>query len=213
MIKNYFKIAWRNLIANKGYSAINIGGLSVGMAVAILIGLWIYTELSFNKNFENYNRIAQVWQNQEYNGIVGSQVAGLIGINVSSIKSENSKDHDGYLMHIPIGIQYNIKKWKYNPYLKASYSIISAYNSEYSELTDSWDWGSSTIGGDYVGSSILLAIGYNWKFSNWFGIGVEIGYATSTYKGLKFLEETYELPSTLKGTEIYFRIPVIFLGP
>ncbi|VAW12417.1 Acidobacterial duplicated orphan permease (function unknown), partial [hydrothermal vent metagenome] len=75
MFRNYFKIAWRNLIANKGFSAINIGGLSVGIAVAILIGLWIYSELSFNKNFENYDRIAQVWQHQEYNGIVGSQVA------------------------------------------------------------------------------------------------------------------------------------------
>lgn len=61
MIKNYFKIAWRNLIRNKGYSAINIGGLAVGMAVAILIGLWIYDELSFNKYHKNYNTIAQVW--------------------------------------------------------------------------------------------------------------------------------------------------------
>jgi ABC-type antimicrobial peptide transport system permease subunit len=61
MIKNYFKIAWRNLVRNKGYSAINIGGLAVGMAVAILIGLWIYDELSFNKYHKNYDSIAQVW--------------------------------------------------------------------------------------------------------------------------------------------------------
>jgi len=40
MIKNYFKIAWRNLAKSKGYSVINIGGLAVGMAVAMLIGLW-----------------------------------------------------------------------------------------------------------------------------------------------------------------------------
>ncbi len=61
MIKNYFKIAWRNLIRNKGYSAINIGGLAVGMAVAILIGLWIYDELSFNKYHKNYESIGQIW--------------------------------------------------------------------------------------------------------------------------------------------------------
>jgi putative ABC transport system permease protein len=67
MIKNYFKIAWRNLIKNKGYSAINVGGLAVGMGVAILIGLWIYDELSFNKYHQNYNRIAQVMQNQIVN--------------------------------------------------------------------------------------------------------------------------------------------------
>jgi putative ABC transport system permease protein len=60
MIRNYFKIAWRNLVHNKGYSAINIVGLSVGMAVAMLIGLWVYDELSFNKYHQNYDRIAQV---------------------------------------------------------------------------------------------------------------------------------------------------------
>jgi putative ABC transport system permease protein len=42
MIKNYFKIAWRNLVKNKVYTFINIGGLAVGMAVALLIGLWVY---------------------------------------------------------------------------------------------------------------------------------------------------------------------------
>jgi len=62
MFKSYLKIAWRNLWKNKSNSIINITGLSVGMAVAILIGLWIYDEVSFNKSFENYNRIGQVWQ-------------------------------------------------------------------------------------------------------------------------------------------------------
>ena len=42
------------------YSLINIGGLTVGMAVAILIGLWIYDELSFNTCHQNYDRIAQI---------------------------------------------------------------------------------------------------------------------------------------------------------
>src|SRR5687767_14358716 len=68
MIKNYFKIAWRNLIKSKGYSAINIGGLAVGMAVALLIGLWIYDELSFNKYHKNYDRIAQVMIKGNFNG-------------------------------------------------------------------------------------------------------------------------------------------------
>src|SRR4051812_17050701 len=75
MIKNYLKIAWRNLVKNKAHSFINITGLSVGMAVAILIGLWIWDELSFNKNFQNYDRIATVMQHQTFNGDVGSQTA------------------------------------------------------------------------------------------------------------------------------------------
>ena len=62
MIKNYLKIAWRNLIKNKVSSFINIGGLAVGMAVAMLIGLWIWDELSFNTYHKNYDRIGQVWQ-------------------------------------------------------------------------------------------------------------------------------------------------------
>src|SRR6267142_3973147 len=60
MIKNYFKIAWRNLIKNRISSFINVGGLAVGMAVTMLISVWIYDELSFNKYHQNYDRIAQI---------------------------------------------------------------------------------------------------------------------------------------------------------
>ncbi|MBL7768143.1 MAG: ABC transporter permease [Flavipsychrobacter sp.] len=75
MIRNYFKIAWRNLMKSKGYSAINIGGLAVGMAVAMMIGLWVYDELTFNKYHANYDRITQVMQHASFNGRIGTQVA------------------------------------------------------------------------------------------------------------------------------------------
>ncbi|WP_422080538.1 ABC transporter permease [Ulvibacterium sp.] len=68
MFKNYLKIVWRNLKRNKGYFAINIGGLAVGIMVTMLIGLWISAELSFNTYHENYDKIAQVWQHQTYSG-------------------------------------------------------------------------------------------------------------------------------------------------
>jgi putative ABC transport system permease protein len=68
MFRNYFKMAWRNLLKTKGYSFINIGGLTMGMAVAILIGLWIYDELSFNKYHKNYKTIATVKQNVKVDG-------------------------------------------------------------------------------------------------------------------------------------------------
>lgn len=73
MFRSYYKIAWRNLKNNKASSIINIGGLAVGMTVAILIGLWIYDELSFNKSFDNYNRIAWVMQHTTSNGITSTQ--------------------------------------------------------------------------------------------------------------------------------------------
>jgi putative ABC transport system permease protein len=70
MIEHYLKIALRSLTRNKGYSLINIGGLAVGMTVAILIGLWIHDEVSFNTYHKNYNRIAQVLQQGVVNGEV-----------------------------------------------------------------------------------------------------------------------------------------------
>jgi putative ABC transport system permease protein len=75
MFKNYLKISWRNLTKNKAHTFINVTGLSVGMAVAILIGLWIWDEISYNKYFQNEDKIVQVWQHQTFNGKVGSQVA------------------------------------------------------------------------------------------------------------------------------------------
>src|SRR6202012_2744201 len=70
MLKNYFRIAIRNLARNKFSSAINIGGLAIGMSVAILIGLWIYDELSFNRATPNHDRIAAVKQNNIVNGAI-----------------------------------------------------------------------------------------------------------------------------------------------
>jgi putative ABC transport system permease protein len=62
MISNYFKIALRNLVKHKGYSFINIFGLATGMAVTMLIGLWVHDELSYDKSFKNYDRLGQLWQ-------------------------------------------------------------------------------------------------------------------------------------------------------
>lgn len=74
MLRNYLKIAGRNIFRNKVYSFINIGGLAVGMAVAMLIGLWVWDELSFDQSFANYDRIAQVMQHQTYNKEIATQV-------------------------------------------------------------------------------------------------------------------------------------------
>ena len=73
MFKNYFRIALRSLSKNKVSSFINIAGLAVGMAVAMLIGLWIWDELSYDQHHPNYARIAQVMQHQTFNGHKGSE--------------------------------------------------------------------------------------------------------------------------------------------
>jgi len=68
MYKSYFKIGWRNLVKNTGYSIINIGGLALGMSVAIIIALWVYDELSFNTYHKNYSSIAQVMKGGQFDG-------------------------------------------------------------------------------------------------------------------------------------------------
>ena len=75
MYKNYFKIGYRNLIRKKAYSAINIVGLAIGMAVAMLIGLWVQDELSFDQYHENHSRVAQVMEHQSLNGNISTQPA------------------------------------------------------------------------------------------------------------------------------------------
>ncbi|HEV8508462.1 MAG TPA: ABC transporter permease, partial [Chitinophagaceae bacterium] len=72
MLKNYFKTALRNLLRNKIYSLINMAGLAVGIAVAMLIWLWMYDELSTNKHFKNYDLIYQVIMHQSNNGEIST---------------------------------------------------------------------------------------------------------------------------------------------
>ncbi|MGC4035103.1 MAG: ABC transporter permease [Chitinophagaceae bacterium] len=68
MLTNHFKIAWRNFTRSRFSSFINVSGLAVGMAVAILIGLWIADELSFNKYHKNYDRIVKVMDHRGRDG-------------------------------------------------------------------------------------------------------------------------------------------------
>jgi hypothetical protein len=83
MFVNYFKAALRNLVKSRGNSVINIVGLSVGIAVALLIGLWIYDELSFDKYHKNYDRIVQVMQHQNFNGGVRTDKAVPIPLSIA----------------------------------------------------------------------------------------------------------------------------------
>ncbi|MGC4035825.1 MAG: ABC transporter permease [Chitinophagaceae bacterium] len=68
MFKNYFKTAWRNIIRTIGYSILNISGLATGMAVALLIGLWVYEQYSYDKFVPDYERLYRVQRNFDSNG-------------------------------------------------------------------------------------------------------------------------------------------------
>jgi ABC-type antimicrobial peptide transport system permease subunit len=75
MVKNYFKTAWRNLLKNKRLSFINIFGLAIGMSFAMLIGLWIQNEISFDSFHANKDRIAVVMKNTLFNDKRNTQEA------------------------------------------------------------------------------------------------------------------------------------------
>lgn len=68
MIKNYFKTAWRSLLKNKGYSLLNIIGLAAGMAVALLIGLWIQYQFSYDKFLPNHENVYKAGKQYMDNG-------------------------------------------------------------------------------------------------------------------------------------------------
>ena len=67
MLKNYFLLAWRHLSKNRAYTTINIAGLSIGMAIALVIGLWITDELIFDHYAPNHSRLAGSWLNMRLN--------------------------------------------------------------------------------------------------------------------------------------------------
>ena len=68
MIKNYFKIAWRNLIKNRSYSIINIMGLAIGIASCLVILLFVIDELSYDRYNKNADDIVRVVFKAKVNG-------------------------------------------------------------------------------------------------------------------------------------------------
>lgn len=68
MYQSYLKIGWRNLLRNKGYSFINIGGLALGITIALLVGLWIYDEITFDHYYKNHHELAEVMVRQTIEG-------------------------------------------------------------------------------------------------------------------------------------------------
>ncbi len=86
MIKNYFKVALRNLRNNKAFASLNIVGLAIGMATAILIGLWINDETHFNQYYSNHKQIGQVLITQSHldESGTGTTVAMPLGKAISS---------------------------------------------------------------------------------------------------------------------------------
>ena len=93
MLKNYFKIAWRNLLKNKAYSSINIIGLAIGMAIALLIGLWIADEVSYDSYHLNHRRLGQVMASQSVKNEIymGTYISTPLGAALRTRYSDDFK--------------------------------------------------------------------------------------------------------------------------
>src|SRR6478735_3766210 len=68
MIKNFLKIAWRNLAKNKAYSIINITGLAIGLSCFLLIALYVMDELSYDRFYPNADRICRIHSDIRFGG-------------------------------------------------------------------------------------------------------------------------------------------------
>jgi hypothetical protein len=75
MLRNYLRVALRNLVRDRMHSFIHITGLAIGMAIALLIGLWIRDELGFDRENPHYERVARVMQDQTTNGVHSANVS------------------------------------------------------------------------------------------------------------------------------------------
>ena len=86
MYKSYFKIGWRNLLKNKTYSFINIGGLAIGLACCISIGLYIWDEYSYDRFHARSNDIYRVVDQQVMGGegFTMASTPGPLGIALKS---------------------------------------------------------------------------------------------------------------------------------
>ncbi|CAA9313917.1 MAG: Acidobacterial duplicated orphan permease (function unknown) [uncultured Cytophagales bacterium] len=147
MLSNYLLVAWRNLRRYKGYSLINIGGLSVGLAVALLIGLWVHHEYSYDaflpeggqlyqvrRNFNNNGdtltfastslRLAEALRNQvpEIEYVAECGWAGNAGITVGDMKTYVNGKHVG--SDFLIMFRYPLLQGNAESVLRDPYSIV-----------------------------------------------------------------------------------------
>ncbi|KYG80830.1 hypothetical protein AWW67_08385 [Roseivirga seohaensis] len=91
MFNHNFKVSYRQMLKNKGYSFINIFGLAMGMVVAMLIGLWAQDELNYNKYHKNYDQIVQVLRAED-NGEGGVSVSNSLTTGMGTLIRESFPD-------------------------------------------------------------------------------------------------------------------------
>jgi putative ABC transport system permease protein len=150
MFRNYLKMAWRNTLHNKVYSTLNIAGLAAGMAVALLIGLWVANQYSYDRFLPGYQQLYQVEMNltSQHNGTstqtsIALPLTDVLRKEIPGVKYVAEADNVGKMNHgLLVGdkklylgggavgpdffkiFQYSFVKGNANSALKDIYSIV-----------------------------------------------------------------------------------------
>jgi len=124
MFKNYFKIAFRNLIRNKSYAFISVFGLAIGMAVCILLLLYVQHELSYDRFHENSDNIYRLCQPEHpYHA---PQTGKILGNNLPEIKN-----YARILVRGEVIVQHNENKFKEAEYVFADASLFQIFSFQF----------------------------------------------------------------------------------
>ncbi|WP_018618107.1 ABC transporter permease [Spirosoma luteum] len=130
MLQNYLKIAWRNIIRNKAFSAINILGLAIGIAACVLILQYVTFELSYDDFHTKGNRIYRVRQDRYDKGKLSTQWAGGAQAAGNSFKKAfgEVEDYVKVLKRRPLMAEYDEKSLKVERVFIASESFFRIFS-------------------------------------------------------------------------------------
>lgn len=109
MINTHFKIGFRNIVKNRGFFALNAGGLIVGLTAVLLISLWVHSELNYNKSLTNYNSIASIMQKQTFAGKINTYTG--LPMQLSPVLR---KEYGNHFKHIALSSRVRNYNVKYN---------------------------------------------------------------------------------------------------
>jgi len=129
MLKMYLKIAWRNLAKNKLYSLINIGGLTIGIASCILIGLYVSNELSYDRFHKNASRLVRVTTEYTVNGAVSRDggTGSMAGPRLAAAFSQVAS-YVRIVSFEPYAIRYGDKSFVEDKFLYADSTFFEMFS-------------------------------------------------------------------------------------
>jgi putative ABC transport system permease protein len=121
MLKNYVKTAWRNLLHNKFYSAINIAGLTIGLAVGMLILLWVQDELSFDSF---HKQTANIYRLELWGGTGANRQIFQVGVApIGPLSKEQLPEIKDYVRAVG---NYDYSLYKYQDKVFGDENVIYA---------------------------------------------------------------------------------------